>query len=603
MSQLRPTVGQLGGRLSAARSAAAPQAFAPQVDEYRLPLLAAAGSGICAALLIRFAPAGIDLAAHVYQRELLVRHGFVLWNNFWYAGRYTFVTYSLLYYPLAALVGISMLAVGSIALGAFAFALIACREWGHSARLASLAFALVWSGIVVSAAFPFALGFALAMLALVALQRGARVRMGACAALSLAASPLAFLFLVVVAAATAIAQRPRLREAAWPAATLVGLGLTELLLHRLFPDRGRYPFPVASLAAVGLFCLGGLALTVRIERARLLCAFFGVYLAVALVTFVLPSPIGENVTRLRYVALPVALLTLALRRWRPLLPGILAVALAASWNVSPLAAFVGSGGDPTAHATFWRPAIRFLRTHGVAGYRVEVVDTSGHWGAVYLPEAGIPVVRGWFRQDDFPLNSVLYRRLSVAGYLDWLHRLAVRYVLLPEGPRDYSARREAQLVRSGHAGLRLVWRSSTAAIYSVPQPHALVSGPTPAKVLEITPTHVRAFLRAAGRYTVALRPSPYWRVTSGCLTASRDGLLWLTVARPGLVNLSFSITRSALGDALVGDFESCARRASAHDARNPRAAQSAGSRAVRPRRRTMSRTATSATRAKTAYST
>ena len=74
----------------------------------------AAAAGLLAALLVWLGPPGTDLAAHVYQRTLFIEHGFVLWNNFWYAGRYSFVTYSLIYYPLAALFGIKVLALASI---------------------------------------------------------------------------------------------------------------------------------------------------------------------------------------------------------------------------------------------------------------------------------------------------------------------------------------------------------------------------------------------------------------------------------------------------------------------------------------------------------
>ena len=63
-------------------------------------------------------PPGSDFAAHLYQSNLLENHGFGVWNNFWYAGRYSFVTYSLLYYPLAVLLGIKLLAVASIAAAA-----------------------------------------------------------------------------------------------------------------------------------------------------------------------------------------------------------------------------------------------------------------------------------------------------------------------------------------------------------------------------------------------------------------------------------------------------------------------------------------------------
>ena len=66
----------------------------------------AAVASIVALVLLWAGPPGSDAAAHVYQRGLLLEHGFAIWNNFWYAGRYSFVTYSLGYYPLAALLGI-----------------------------------------------------------------------------------------------------------------------------------------------------------------------------------------------------------------------------------------------------------------------------------------------------------------------------------------------------------------------------------------------------------------------------------------------------------------------------------------------------------------
>src|SRR5438067_9847565 len=124
----------------------------------REALLSAAAAASIAALLAWLGPPGTDLAAHAYQRTLFLQHGFTLWNNFWYAGRYSFVTYSVLYYPLAAWLGIRLLAVATIALAASAFTAVAWHEWGPAARWSSRTFALVWAGIVLSAAFPFALG-------------------------------------------------------------------------------------------------------------------------------------------------------------------------------------------------------------------------------------------------------------------------------------------------------------------------------------------------------------------------------------------------------------------------------------------------------------
>src|SRR5690242_15521651 len=126
----------------------------------REALLAAAAAASLTAVLLWTGPPGVDLAAHLYQRSVFLKHGFIPWNNFWYAGRYSFVTYSVLYYPLAGLIGIKLLALGSIATAALAFAMVVEREWGATARASSLSFAVVWAGTALSAAFPFALGAA-----------------------------------------------------------------------------------------------------------------------------------------------------------------------------------------------------------------------------------------------------------------------------------------------------------------------------------------------------------------------------------------------------------------------------------------------------------
>src|SRR5437764_1795744 len=209
-------------------------------------LLSACAAASIAAILAWLGPPGSDLAAHAYQRTLFLEHGFTLWNNFWYAGRYSFVTYSLIYYPLAAAFGIKLLAVATVALASLAFAVILWREWGPTTRWSSRSFAVVWAGIVLSAAFPFALGIALALLAIWALQAHARWRFAALAALTLAASPLSFLLLVVLLAGVALARRDTLRLNWLPVAAIGAAGLGELVLWRLFPGGGRFPFHPAD---------------------------------------------------------------------------------------------------------------------------------------------------------------------------------------------------------------------------------------------------------------------------------------------------------------------------------------------------------------------
>ena len=106
-------------------------------------------------------PPGNDLAAHVYQRTSSSTTASSSGTTSGTAGRYSFVTYSVLYYPLAAVFGIKALAVLSIAIAALAFAVVVGRQCGPLARWSSRTFAVVWAGLVISAAFPFALGFAL----------------------------------------------------------------------------------------------------------------------------------------------------------------------------------------------------------------------------------------------------------------------------------------------------------------------------------------------------------------------------------------------------------------------------------------------------------
>src|SRR3954468_14315793 len=99
----------------------------------RLPSSLAAASIVPATALLLLAPHGTDFAAHDYQRNLFLRHGFLLWNNHWYSGRYSFAGYSLTYYPLAAALGIGALAVVSVAVAVAAFAVVLEREWGAAA--------------------------------------------------------------------------------------------------------------------------------------------------------------------------------------------------------------------------------------------------------------------------------------------------------------------------------------------------------------------------------------------------------------------------------------------------------------------------------------
>ena len=526
----------------------------------REALLSALAAALLAALLAWFGPPGSDLAAHVYQRTVFLRDGFAFWNNFWYAGRYSYVTYSLLYYPLAALLGIRLLAVATIATASYAFTMVLWRRWGAAARWSSRTFAVVWAGIVLSAAFPFALGAALALLAIWALQAKARWRFALLATLTLAASPLAFLLLGVVLAGIGLNERANLRGNVVPIVAVVAAAAAEGVLWLLFPGGGRYPFSAPEAAAGIAFCVIGIALTWRVDDLRVLRWFFVVYLGASLVAYLVPSALGENVERLRFLAIPFAVLVLSVRGWRPRVPALIVVALAVSWNLTPLAAsFAKGASDPAAAAGYWTPAIRFLKTHLTPSYRIEAVDTVGHWPAVYLARADIPLARGWFRQDDFPLNRTLYRALDEQRYLAWLRSLGVRYVVLTSAPPDYSSVGEARLLRSGRSGLRPVFRAPHTVVYAVPTPKPLVSGPGAPRVIALTQTQLTVTIPdPAAWYRIAVRWSPYWQPSSGCAWAGGDGMLRLDPQGAPVVTLRFDVTATGALHALERTQRRCA---------------------------------------------
>ncbi len=376
------------------------------------------------------------------------------------------------------------------------------------------------------------------------------------ALLTFAASPLAFVFLLVVLAAAGVARTRH--EILKPAIVSAAICAFAVVLMRLFPDPGHYPFPAAELAMALAFCALGVALTWRVESARLLNVLFIAYGALCIASYVIPSNLGGNVVRLRFAAVPIAILVCSLRRWRPMPLAVLALALAAMWNLSPLIySFSRSSNDPSAARTYWAPAVHFLHGSLSPDYRVEAVGTADHWEAVYLPQAAIPIVRGWYRQDDFPQNEVLYDKLTPRSYLAWLRDLSVRYVVLSDAAPDYSANREIALLQSGRSRLPVVFRSPDFTIYAVPAPHPIVTGPGQPRVEKVTESTITLALPRPGRYQLGIRYTPYLAAPSACVTEASNGMTVLTTPTAGTVKVAFSVSATGAIAALTGSRTTC----------------------------------------------
>ncbi len=492
-------------------------------------------------------PAG-DAPAHVFQTLTFVRHGYALWDNYWYAGSYQYVLYSVAYYPVAAVGGIIPVAVASAAFTGWAFASAAGRLWGLPARLPSLAFAATAPIILmVSGMYPFGAGAAMAAMAIVLLQRGRRGSASLAVVSTAAFSPVAFLLLLVVLAAavlTAASPRSMVSDNRWPAiAVAVGL-MAAGALRLAFSQTGYYPFsPIDLATALGFSALGLVLAGGRIRR-DFLSTLFVVYGLLNIVLFLVPSPIGANATRLYSIAaLPLLWLTSRTRAPRIRLRWLLVVLSAAF--AAQVAPYVASGyrsyqDSAAATAGYWRPALAFLRRQS-PGYRVEVVATSGHWEAYYLARSGVSLARGWYRQSDFPQNTILYQdAITPSAYNTWLRSLGISYVLLPDVPLDYSSQAEAALIESGHSGLVPAGRTAHWRFYRVPDPVGIVSGgPSPPRRVHITGDSIRFVVSKPGSYLIRVRYSPYWQSpTPLCLTETGDGMTRVQVAAAGTVSLT-----------------------------------------------------------------
>ena len=506
-------------------------------------LLAAAS----ALAVVALAPPGGDSAAHLY-RTLLLRDGVALWDELWFAGHYPLASYSLVYYLPAALVGNLPVVVAAVVASAALFAALAHDEWGDAARWPARAFGVAAAWPLYTGTYSYALGLALALgcLRLLQLRRPGWALLAA--ALSLAASPLAFAFLALALAAVALHRRrvePRF------ALGMLAIAGVQLAVLALFPQDGRYPFSPVSLAgALGVAALGA-ALSVRNARARLLAWFFAVWGLANLVAFLVATPFGDNLTRLRGIVFPLVLLAAVLARFRPRPLAFAALGLALFLNVGPDVSALPKRADDsrTAEEAFWRPALDFASARSGSEYRIEIVPTFSHWEAYWAPRAGLALARGWYRQIDLAENPELYRDpLSPSAYRAWLRRHGVRFALVPNARLGaLGADREAALLGSGEAGLRLVFRTRDWAIYELPRATPILTGPGRPQLGELRHDRIAGRTTSPGTHRLRVRWTPYRRVAAGdvCLSPAEDGTTLLVARRAGPFALETGLAGSA----------------------------------------------------------
>jgi hypothetical protein len=55
-----------------------------------------------------------------------------------------------------------------------------------------------------------------------------------------------------------------------------------------------------------------------------------------------------------------------------------------------------------------------------------------------------------------------------------------------------------------------------------------------------------------GAYRIAVRSSPYWHASAGCVTAGADKMIRLVTTHSGVVNLTFDVTPGKVLSEMAG---------------------------------------------------
>jgi hypothetical protein len=323
------------------------------------------------------------------------------------------------------------------------------------------------------------------------------------AALATAASPVAGLFLGVVAAALFLNKRR-------PGAYALGLAPAAVvaLSSWLFPFSGTQPLSVGGASLPFLYALFVFVLVPKDWRTvRVAAAVYGIGV---LLTYVIDSQIGSNVSRFAMIIAGVVLLAALpytaprTRRWYAL---VVAFAGLNFW--------IGFKGVDdmvrTAPTASWArelaPLVHQLQRAGAEKGRVEVVPASSHREASALAPY-VNLARGWNRQADMERNPLFYDdTLTSESYRGWLDRWAVHYVVLPKGQPDQGAGLETELVQKGQPYLKRLWSDANWQLFAVKDPRPLAD--PPATVDRAGAGELTIHVKRAGRVLIRIPYSPW----------------------------------------------------------------------------------------------
>jgi len=106
-------------------------------------------------------------------------------------------------------------------------------------------------------------------------------------------------------------------------------------------------------------------------------------------------------------------------------------------------------------------------------------------------------------------------------------------------------------------GLVPVFHTRYLTIYRVPHASPMITGPGHPRLTALTDSGINAVLPRAGTYRVAVRWSPYWHASLGCLSRGKDGMLRVSTLRPHFVRLRFRVGAKRALEELAGQQPTC----------------------------------------------
>ncbi|GAA0601394.1 MFS transporter [Streptomyces crystallinus] len=466
---------------------------------------------------IFFANSGGDLAAQDAWAEFVGRHPASAYNLAWYGGMHP-VSYSVVSPYLMSMLGVrtTMMIAGTVSAGLTTLILVRVRAVRNPLPCAFAAlFAFLCNATSGRVTFGLGTMFALGAVAAVFCWphrwRTERWAKGAVAAplagLATASSPVAGLFLGVVAAALFLNRRR-------PGAYALGLPPVAVVAASalLFPFSGTQPMSIASVSLPFLFAVIILLLVPQEwKTVRTGAAVYGVGV---LLTWIIDSQIGSNVTRLAMLFAGVVMLAALpyvaprTRNWYVLVVAFVGMNV---WIGVKAVDDIVSTAPAASWARALAPLVDQLQQVGAERGRVEVVPASSHREASAVAPY-VNLARGWNRQADMERNPIFYDdTLDSASYRGWLDRWAVHYVVLPMGPPDSNgAEQEAKLIQKGQPYLKELWRNPDWRLFAVENPTPLAD--PPATVEHAGEGEWTLKVSAPGRVLVRIPYSPWLKL-------------------------------------------------------------------------------------------